>query len=324
MMVQYAFELITRLYLPRFLANKDRAFFLFFTWWFILPGCLLTVFLVTLFHVATPLLMVGTVDGGFYAALPESLCRQLIYSCGNSVFFQTIEQGGFFYVMAVVTQGLVQMGTVLMTFGMAFQDFAFIRNASMCFFVLNMAWVIVVGVYVRNQTLVPICMCAMAVLKLSVYAWRFSSCLQPTFLAECTASEENRARLSAKEGVANVDVEADDSDTAGSRFKVNVDRVPALSSVKQLQNPLQISSNCSEDDEGGRSKIIDSGAGSGMEMQVIPSTAAGNADLPMLPDTPEVLPEFDAPEPKAPWRVLSSTSITKLKAAKFGRVDVSV
>ena len=107
-------------------------------------------------------------------------------------------------------------------------------------------------------------------------------------------------------------------------LQVNVDRVPALSSVKQLQNPLQISSNCLEDDEGGRSKIIDSGAGSGMEMQVIPSTAAGNADLPMLPDTPEVLPEFDAPEPKAPWRVLSSTSITKLKAAKFGRVDVSV
>ena len=107
-------------------------------------------------------------------------------------------------------------------------------------------------------------------------------------------------------------------------LQVNVDRVPALSSVKQLQNPLQISSNCLEDDEGGRSKIIDSGAGSGMEMQVMPSTAALNADLPMLPDTPEVLPEFDAPEPKSPWRVLSSTSITKLKAAKFGRVDVSV
>ena len=89
------------------------------------------------------------------------------------------------------------------------------------------------------------------------------------------------------------------------------------SSVKQLQNPLQISFNCFEDGEGGRSKTIDSGAGSGMQMQVITSAAAARnvegetaddgSDLPMLPD-------FDAPKPTTP--------MTKLKASNFGRVDV--
>jgi hypothetical protein len=97
------------------------------------------------------------------------------------------------------------------------------------------------------------------------------------------------------------------------------------SSVIHLHNPLQISSNCFEDDEGGRSKTIDCGAGSGMQMQVITSAAAARtvegetaddgSDLPMLPD-------FDAPEPTTPWKVLSSTPITTLKAANFGRVDV--
>ena len=139
-------------------------------------------------------------------------------------------------------------------------------------------------------------------------------------------------------------------------LQVSVDRVPLLmqdfededeSSVKQLQNPLQISFNCLEDDEGGRSKTIDSGAGSGMQMQVITSPAAARnencdgagaqasvegetaddgSDLPMLDGTPcgehEVLPDFDAPKPKTPWKVLSSTRITKLKAANFGHVDV--
>ena len=107
-------------------------------------------------------------------------------------------------------------------------------------------------------------------------------------------------------------------------LRVSVDRIPALmddfedeSSVIHLHNPLQISLNCFEDDEGGRSKTIDSGAGSGMQMQVITSAAAARnvegetaddgSDLPMLPD-------FDAPEPTTP--------ITKLKAANCGRVDV--
>ena len=63
-------------------------------------------------------------------------------------------------------------------------------------------------------------------------------------------------------------------------------------------------------------------------MQVITSAAAARnvegetaddgSDLPMLPG----LPDFDAPKPKPPWKVLSSTPITKLKAANFGRVDV--
>ena len=76
------------------------------------------------------------------------------------------------------------------------------------------------------------------------------------------------------------------------------------------------------------SKRSDSGAGSGIQMQVITSAAAARnencdgagvqasvegetaddgSDLPMLPD-------FDAPKPTTP--------ITKLKAANFGRVDV--
>jgi hypothetical protein len=43
----------------------------------------------------------------------------------------------------------------------------------------------------------------------------------------------------------------------------------------------------------------------------------------------QALPEFDAPQPEAAvasasvaWKTLASTSLTKMKAAKFGRVDV--
>jgi hypothetical protein len=101
-----------------------------------------------------------------------------------------------------------------------------------------------------------------------------------------------------------------------------------------------------------RSNVADNGAGSGMEMQVISTSTAARkpdrdhgaglqvptenktvddgSDLPTLPDKPvwdehEVLPDFDAPEPQAMervGRVLSSTPITKLKAAQFGHVDV--
>ena len=102
-----------------------------------------------------------------------------------------------------------------------------------------------------------------------------------------------------------------------------------------------------ENDHNDRSKVADNGAGSGMEMQVIStSTAARKSDgdhgagsqVPAENETPdkpvweehEVLPDFDAPEPQAmervgpnaQWRVLSSTPITKLKAAQFGHVDV--
>lgn len=112
-----------------------------------------------------------------------------------------------------------------------------------------------------------------------------------------------------------------------------------------------------ENDHNDRSKVADNGAGSGMEMQVISTSTAARksdgdhgaglqvptenetvddgSDLPTLPDKPvweehEVLPDFDAPEPQAmervgpnaKWRVLSSTPITKLKAAQFGHVDV--
>ena len=44
----------------------------------------------------------------------------------------------------------------------------------------------------------------------------------------------------------------------------------------------------------------------------------------------QALPEFDAPQPEAAagssasavWKTLASTILTKMKAAKFGRVDV--
>ena len=92
------------------------------------------------------------------------------------------------------------------------------------------------------------------------------------------------------------------------------------SSVKQLQNPLQISFNCFEDGEGGRSKTIDSGAGSGMQMQVITSAAAArNVEGETADDGSDDGSDGsdDAPKPTTPWKVLSSTSITKLKAAKL-------
>ena len=102
-----------------------------------------------------------------------------------------------------------------------------------------------------------------------------------------------------------------------------------------------------ENEHNDRSKVADNGAGSGIEMQVISaSTAARKSDgdhgagsqVPTENETPdkpvweehEVLPDFDAPEPQAmervgpnaQWRVLSSTPITKLKAAQVGHVDV--
>ena len=65
------------------------------------------------------------------------------------------------------------------------------------------------------------------------------------------------------------------------------------------------------------------------------SRGVAGSDLPTLPDKHvweehEVLPDFDAPEPQAmervgpnaQWRVLSSTPITKLKAAQVEHVDV--
>ena len=112
-----------------------------------------------------------------------------------------------------------------------------------------------------------------------------------------------------------------------------------------------------ENEHNDRSKVADNGAGSGIEMQVISTSTAARksdgdhgaglqvpteketvddgSDLPTLPDKPvwdehEVLPDFDAPEPQAmervgpnaQWRVLSSTPITKLKAAQVRHVDV--
>ena len=97
------------------------------------------------------------------------------------------------------------------------------------------------------------------------------------------------------------------------------------SSVIHLQNPLQISLNCFEDDEGGRSKTIDCGAGSGMQMQVITSAAAArNVEGETADDSSDdgSNGSADAPKPTTPWKVLSSTPITTLKAANFGRVDV--
>ena len=57
---------------------------------------------------------------------------------------------------------------------------------------------------------------------------------------------------------------------------------------------------------------------------------AAGSDLP-LPSSMSMhaLPEFDAPQPAAAgssasaaaWKTLASTSLTKVKAAKFGRVD---
>jgi hypothetical protein len=59
-----------------------------------------------------------------------------------------------------------------------------------------------------------------------------------------------------------------------------------------------------------------------------------NSNLPMpsnlTSEEEQALPEFDAPQPEAAagssasavWKTLASTSLTKMKAAKFGRVDV--
>merc|ERR1711865_670534 len=58
-----------------------------------------------------------------------------------------------------------------------------------------------------------------------------------------------------------------------------------------------------------------------------------NSNLPMPPnltsEEEQALPEIDAPQPEAAgsstsavWKTLASTSLTKMKAAKFGRVDV--
>jgi hypothetical protein len=72
---------------------------------------------------------------------------------------------------------------------------------------------------------------------------------------------------------------------------------------------------------------LDEGMGADADCEM---TAAGS-DLPMPSDmSMQALPEFDAPQPEAAgssasavaWKTLASTSLTKLKAAKFGRVDV--
>jgi hypothetical protein len=68
-----------------------------------------------------------------------------------------------------------------------------------------------------------------------------------------------------------------------------------------------------------------------MEVDADCEMAAAGSDPPVPSDiSMQALPEFDAPQPEAAgssasavaWKTLASTSLTKMKAAKFGRVDV--